>query len=190
VKALGRIVILNGAPRSGKTSIARALQELDTRNWLNIGVDAHIGMLPARLRPGIGLRPGGERPDIEVFIPALYAALFESMCAHSRLGFSVVAEFGIHDDYTDTLGIWDMFARYFGNMKPLLVGVRCSVEENVRRRDAAGGHYAGSLPDGSVPQVVARWEHVVHHGAHYDLELNTDKLTAAECAQSIIRRLD
>jgi chloramphenicol 3-O-phosphotransferase len=37
---LGQIVILNGAPRSGKTSIAHVIREAFDGLWVNIGVDA------------------------------------------------------------------------------------------------------------------------------------------------------
>ncbi len=63
----GTVVVLNGTPRSGKSSIAAALQESSGADalWLNLGVDAFAGVTPRQLRPGIGLRPGGERPDLE-----------------------------------------------------------------------------------------------------------------------------
>jgi chloramphenicol 3-O phosphotransferase len=72
----GQIVVLNGAPRSGKSSIAAVIQETFDGPWLNLGVDVFCQhVTPPRLRPGIGLRPGGgERSDIEALIPALYAA--------------------------------------------------------------------------------------------------------------------
>lgn len=71
----GQIIILNGAPRSGKTSIARAVQERFDGVWINLGVDVYEQATPARYRPGIGLRPGGERPGLEALVPGLYAAL-------------------------------------------------------------------------------------------------------------------
>ena len=61
----GRIVVLNGAPRSGKSSIAAAIQGRVPGDWVNLGVDAFNRTMPEHLRPGIGLRPGGERPDLE-----------------------------------------------------------------------------------------------------------------------------
>jgi len=70
----GQIIILNGPPRSGKSSIAAAIQEIFGGVWMNLGVDAYAHATPPRLRPGIGLRPGGERPDIEALVPLLYAA--------------------------------------------------------------------------------------------------------------------
>jgi chloramphenicol 3-O phosphotransferase len=34
--------------------------------WMNLGVDVFSGYVtPPRYRPGMGLRPGGERPEIE-----------------------------------------------------------------------------------------------------------------------------
>ena len=122
--APGRIIILNGVPRSGKTSIARAIQELGGGHWLNIGVDSHMATLPERLKPGIGLRPGGERPELESEIPALYAALFKSMAAHARLGVSIVADIGIYDGYSRPLGIWQICASCLDGLDTLIVGVR------------------------------------------------------------------
>ena len=85
----GRIVILNGAPRSGKSSIASAMQESLPGSWINLGVDAQNRTLPQQLLPGIGLRPGGERPDLEPMVVALYGALYDAIAAHARAGFDV-----------------------------------------------------------------------------------------------------
>ena len=99
----GRIVILNGAPRAGKSSIAKAVQENLPGHWISLGVDAQNRSLPQALLPGIGLRPGGERPDLEPVVQRLYAALYESIAAHARHGFDVVADVGHHDAYSTPL---------------------------------------------------------------------------------------
>ena len=121
----GQIIILNGAPRSGKSSIATAIQETFEGVWLNLGVDAYAHVTPSRLRPGIGLRPGGERPDLEAFVPLLYAALYETIAAHSRLGLNVVVDIGHHDAYSRPLNILPDCARRLAGLPVLLVGVRC-----------------------------------------------------------------
>ena len=41
---LGQVVILNGAPRSGKSSIVEALQRRPDRVWFNLGVDVVMKM--------------------------------------------------------------------------------------------------------------------------------------------------
>src|SRR5438128_7136265 len=70
----GQIVILNGTPRSGKSSIATVIQNTFEGVWMNLGVDRFKPMAPERYQPGIGLRPGGERPDLEPLIVVLYRA--------------------------------------------------------------------------------------------------------------------
>src|SRR5690606_23673349 len=97
---LGHIIILNGTPRSGKSRIANVIQESYEGLWMNIGVDHYMKMIPQRFQPGIGLRPGGERPDLEPYIVQMYIAMYETIAAHSRLGLNVVVDVGHHDGYS------------------------------------------------------------------------------------------
>jgi chloramphenicol 3-O phosphotransferase len=96
----GQIVVLNGPPRSGKSSITAAIQERFDGVWLNLGVDHFKRMTPARFQPGIGLRPGGERPDLEPVVVTLYQGMYEAVAAHSRLGVNVVVDAVHHDAYS------------------------------------------------------------------------------------------
>ena len=132
----GTIIILNGAPRSGKSSIVAAIQESFEGLWINLGVDVYMRATPERYRPGIGLRPGGERPALEPFVQDMYAALYELIAAHSRLGINVVAEFGHHDGYSRPLGILTGCARRLAGLPVLFVGVRCPLEVIMARRNA------------------------------------------------------
>lgn len=86
---VGQIIVLNGTPRSGKSSIAAAIQTTFDGVWMNLGVDRFKPMAPERYQPGIGLRPGGERPDLEPLIAVLYRAMYEAIAAHSRLGINI-----------------------------------------------------------------------------------------------------
>ena len=122
----GIIVVLNGAPRSGKSSIARTMQASADGVWLHLGVDAFCASItPARLLPGIGLRPGGERPDLEEYVPVLFDALYGSAVALSRLGLHVVVDVGHHDDYSRPLGILGHVARQA--LRPSGVLHRCAL---------------------------------------------------------------
>ena len=96
----GQIVILNGTPRSGKSSIATAIQNTFEGVWMNLGVDHFKQMTPERYQPGIGLRPGGERPDLEPLIVILYRAMYGAIALHSRMGLNVVVDVGHHDAYS------------------------------------------------------------------------------------------
>jgi chloramphenicol 3-O phosphotransferase len=191
----GQIIVLNGAPRSGKSSIAAAIQAMFDGPWMNLGVDVYVRhVTPARYRPGIGLRPGGERQDIEPFVPLFYNALYESIAAHSRLGLNVVADVGHHDAYATPRNILPDCACRLRGLPALLVGIRCPIEVIMERRSTpqAGreGQYVTSSADDPVPQVVHRWQTEVHRPGIYDIEVDTSSMNPAECASLIRRRLE
>ncbi len=184
----GRIVVLNGAPRSGKSAIAAALQQRAPGVWVNLGVDASVHSIPEHLRPGIGLRPGGERPDLEDLVVTLYAALFTTVAEHARLGLDAVVDVGLHESYSQPRHIRRDAARALADLPVLFVGVRCPLDVVwERRRDTWGQD-----PKGADPELVAavdRWQQAVHHQVGYDLELDTSVTTPAECADLVARRL-
>lgn len=181
----GRIVILNGAPRAGKSSIAQAMGA----PWRVLGVDAWMKTTPAPLLPGLGLRPGGERPDLEDFVVQSYAALYDAIAAQSLAGGDVVADTGHHDSYSRPLGILRDCARRLAGLPVLFVAVRCPLEEIMRRRNASAGGYAKSTAEEPVPAPVRRWQQAVHAHGIYDFEVDTSVLTAAQCAEAIAAKL-
>jgi chloramphenicol 3-O phosphotransferase len=186
--APGRIVVLNGAPRAGKSSIVAALQAAAPQPWINLGVDLYARALPPRLAPGIGLRPGGERPDLEPMLPPLFAALYASIAAHARLGLNVVADFGHHDAYSTPLNILPACARQMAGLEVLFVGVFCPLPTIMARRnaDSQNGFYASG--DG-VPEPVQRWQDAVHVPGIYDLRVDTAALPPDACAAQILAAL-
>ena len=180
---LGSIVILNGAPRSGKSSIAAIVQNTFDGVWMNLGVDVFMKMTPQNYQPGIGLRPGGERPDLEPLIVTLYQAMYESIAAHSRLGLNVVVDVGHHDVYSARRGILTNCANVLKDFPVLFVGIRCPLDVIMERRiETWNTGYTGA---GTVPQPVILWQESVHVPGIYDLELDTSVLTSEECAEAI-----
>lgn len=186
--APGRIVILNGTPRSGKSSIAAEIQNTFEGVWMNLGVDGFMRMTPARYQPGIGLRPGSERPDLEPLIMVLYRGMYEAIAAHSRLGLNVVVDVGHHDAYSVPRGILSDCARRLSDLPVLFVGVRCPIGVVMERRRATWG--VGNADDGSVPQPVRLWQEAVQLPGIYDLEVDTSVLSPEACADVIRRRLE
>ncbi len=185
----GRIVVLNGAPRSGKTSICVALQERGPDVWINLGVDWSRRSLPERYQPGIGLRPGGERPDLEDLVVRLYDALYESIAAHARLGFDVVVDVGHHDDYSQHRDILGRCARLVEGLPVLFVGVHCPLEEIWRRREATWGQ-SREAADDELVRAVERWQKAVHAGLTYDMVVDTSELPSEQCAALVSERLE
>jgi chloramphenicol 3-O phosphotransferase len=191
----GQVIILNGAPRSGKSSIVAAVQDSFPGPWINLGVDLMVRWAtPSRYRPGIGLRPGGERPEIEALVPNFYAALFDSIAAHARHGLNVVVDAGLHEGYSRPLGVLPDAARRLTGVTVLFVGVRCPVDAIMARRDASAktgaGTYVTRGPHGEVPAAVLRWEDEVHRGKSYDLEVDTSQLSPGQCAETIRNYLE
>jgi chloramphenicol 3-O phosphotransferase len=187
-------VILNGVPCAGKSSIAAAIQDGMDAPWMNLGADVWVRRVtPPRYRPGIGLRPGGERPDLEPFVVSSFAALYDSIAAHSRLGINVVVDVGHHDAYSRPLGILRASAKRLDDVPVLFVGVRCPIDVVMARRaeSRARGddHYVTGTPDDPFPAPVRRWQDEVHRPGIYDIEVDTSALTPEGCAAEIQCRL-
>ncbi|MGV8833177.1 MAG: chloramphenicol phosphotransferase CPT family protein [Devosia sp.] len=183
----GNIVILNGAPRAGKSSIALAMQADLPGHWINLGVDAQNATLPPALLPGIGLRPGGERPDLEPMVQKLFLALYESVAAHARQGFDVVVDVGHHDAYSRPLGILPACARILADFDVLFVGVHCPLETIMARRN--GDPDSLYVKGEGVPAPVQRWQDAVHVPGLYDVTLDTSAMSPEDCAAAIGRAL-
>jgi chloramphenicol 3-O phosphotransferase len=184
----GQIIILNGVPRSGKSSIVAEIQATFDGLWMNLGVDRFMQCTPARYLPGIGLRPGGERQDLEPLVAILYSAMYESIAAHSRLGLNVLVDVGHHDAYAIPRSILSDCARRLIGLPVLFVGVRCPIEIIMeRRRNTAQNaeSSAGSL----APLPVSLWQREVHIPGIYDLEIDTSLLTSRACAEVIRQHL-
>ena len=186
----GQIIILNGAPRSGKSSIVTVVQETFEGLWVNLGVDTFVRhVIPSRYGPGMGLRPGGERPDSEPLVVALYAAMYESIAAHSRLGLNVVVDVGHHDGYSQPRHILAESARRLAGLPVLFVGVRCPIEVIMERRKVPQpgreSQYVRGTPQDPVPGPVRRWQDAVHVPGIYDVEVDTSLLTPEQCARAI-----
>ncbi len=180
------IVILNGAPRSGKSTLARAIQKDVPGTWLLLGVDSQMASLQPQLLPGIGLRPGGERPDLEPEVVRLYQLLFDTIRVSAMAGFDIIADLGMHEDYSVPLGILDRAAKTLGPLRPLFIGIDCAIEEIIRRRNAAPNSIGGTYLGGDIPPpAVLRWQTAVHAGKDYDMRLDMGALTPEEGAARI-----
>ena len=194
--APGQIVILNGAPRAGKSSIVRVIQDTFEGVWMNLGVDVFArGVTPVRYQPGIGLRPGpgpgfgGDNPELERLVPTFYAALYESIVAHSRLGLNVVTEGGHHGAIHPGL-LGDCARRLTGLPRP----VRWRTlpdrgDHEASQRTPPPGRYVVGSADEPFPPPVLLWQEEVHKPGIYDLEVDTSLRSPEGCAGEIRQRL-
>ncbi|MFA7413252.1 MAG: chloramphenicol phosphotransferase [Rhizobium sp.] len=184
----GQIVILNGVPRSGKASVAKAIQSRFPGLWMNLGLDT-----TGRFLPGIGIHQGGERPDLQNVLPLFLAARWESIALYSRLGLNVVADLGLDGGYPRAPGLISDCARRMASFPVLFVRVFC-LSETARRReqDEAGrkGLHVRAGDAHMAPSQGGRFDREVQRPKLFDMTVDTDVLTSRECADAILEQLD
>jgi len=126
---------------------------------------------------------------LEQFVPLLYAALYESVAAHARLGLDVVMDVGHHEAYSQPLRIMPDCARRLAGQPVLFVGVRCPIDVLWARREATWSQVRNEVDDDVRASVHLGVEAVHAHG-DYDLEVDTSILSPGECAERIRKRLE
>lgn len=184
----GQIVILNGVPRSGKASIAKAIQNRFPGLWMNLDLDT-----ADRFLPGMRLPQGGKRPDLQNMLPLFLAARWESIALYSRLGLNVVADLGLDGGYPRAPGLISDCARRMAGFPVLFVRVLCSLETATRREQgepARKGLHLGTGDEHAAPSQGGRYGREVHRPKLFDMSVDTDVLTSLECADAILERLD
>lgn len=169
---VGRIILLNGASSSGKSSLARAVQARIPTPFWHISID-HLrdsGVLPsARIRSGefdwCAMREG------------FFIGFERSLRVYAEAGNDLVVEHILESEP------WMLrLARTLEGLDVFFVGVHCDLAE-VERREAA----RGDRPLGDARRDF----HRIHSYCRYDLELdgtepaeaNADRLIAAWSAR-------
>lgn len=177
----GRIIYLNGASSAGKTSIALELQRVLDEPHLLLGIDTFIRMLPPRLfgrEEGwrfVDAGGGALRVERGIYAQRAFGAMYGAVAALSLGGSHV-----IFDDVMTSPELLRLLVEAWRERDVLLVGVRCSVEV-AEARELARGDRAIGLARGSSA--------LAHQYLEYDIEVDSDALSAAACAESIARFL-
>ncbi|MFI5529402.1 chloramphenicol phosphotransferase CPT [Kitasatospora sp. NPDC051853] len=174
-----RVIILNGGSSSGKSSIVRELQEVLPEPWLAFGIDGFVDALPARLRDGeeegiTFAADGGV--DVGAEFRVLEAAWAAGVVATARAGARVVVD----DVFLGQAASQLRWQQALEGTEALWVGVRCEAGEAARRERLRGDRTEG---------MAAQQAELVHVGVRYDLEVDTTRTAAADCAAAIAARV-
>ncbi len=190
----GQIIILNGSPSAGKTSIAKAIQATFEQPFLLMGGDiALLEVFPGRYK-GSGEQAdqgfyfegltGAEPPEM-MFKQGSYGRKFFSdwrscQALLARMGHNLIVDEAFHAD-SDPEEVRDIATRLRG-LPVLLVGVQCPFEVVLERIRSRSDRSYEAWP---------RWSfrHVHSHGS-YDLELDTSTFSPEECARRIQTHLE
>ncbi|GAB4211297.1 MAG: chloramphenicol phosphotransferase [Roseiflexaceae bacterium] len=183
----GQIIVLNGTSSAGKSTLAKALQELLPEPYLHIGIDTVIFALPKRyLNPPLWNEvfrytwppdgsPEGLVIDAGPIGHRLINGLHLSVAALARAGNHVIVDHVL----LETAWVSEC-AQLFHDLPALFVGVLCPLEVvEQRERDRR---------DRTLGQARAQFWRVHAHGS-YDLTVDTALHSPEACAEQIRRGL-
>jgi chloramphenicol 3-O phosphotransferase len=172
-----QIIVLNGGSSSGKTSIARLLQELLPEPWLSLSVDDLVEAMPGR---GDDSDLITVAPDGAVCVGAgfrrLEAAWYEGIAAIARAGVGVIVD----EVFLGGGASQARLRRALSGLDVLWVGVRCDAAVATARE--------AKRPDRVAGMATAQAE-AVHQGVDYDIEIDTTAATSRACAEVVLARL-
>lgn len=176
---MSRIIILNGVGSVGKSSIARALQDITTLPFLHVAMDSFLDMLPAAYWD----HPDGfifetlseeDAPTVAIKTGAVAMQLMRgmrrAMAAMAAEGNNLIIDDVMLDSDAEEYRIQFVGhdSSYVGVFAPLAV---LEQREHDRKDRMIG---------------LARWQYErVHQGLTYDLVLDTSLATPAQCAARI-----
>ncbi len=181
----GKIILLNGASSSGKSSIVKTLQQILNEAYLEAGIDKFLFMLPNNYLMkahlwhqviGYEKRENGELlPKVGDHGHQLMRGMHRAIKALAETGNNVVADHVMLDR------LWlDDCLEVFEGFDVLFVGVICPLEVLEAREKDRGDRTLGQARGQAG---------IIHQNCIYDLQVNTSKLSAAECAEQIKARL-
>lgn len=166
-EAPGRVILLNGTPSSGKTTVALALwNALEPAHWYRSLDDFRAGYQDEHWR-------GDHRPLFQMVVRGFVRAVGEM----ARVGHDVITEAVILPDRVD------LYLDALVGLNVVLVGVRCPLavaqQRERERADRLGGPIELAVPDFDA----------VHRDVRYDIDFDTSVVSPAEAVALVRARL-
>lgn len=168
---MATVVVLNGTSSSGKTTIARAFQELAPERFLNFSIDSILFTLPASALDRI--TSGADLSDLD--IPRLVRAYYSCVRQLLELGHNLVIDNAITTEYQA-----GALREAVEGHRVLMVGLDCPAEVLAQRERERGDRRAG--------MAVAQHARI-HTLLKYDLMIDSAGESARDAAAKIVAAL-
>jgi chloramphenicol 3-O phosphotransferase len=184
------IIFLNGTSSSGKTSVARALQDLYTTPLMLIGFDTFIAMLPKRfIGTGEEAKLGHffeEETDksghpvyemrIGEYAKRLYLAAAPCVKVVADEGNDIIVDEILYDDW-----VVEAYLKHLKGYQVHTVAIKCPlevIEEREKLRVNRKRNHAR-----------AQFGVVHEHRIQYDMEFDTSQQSSSEIAEQILAKI-
>ena len=187
----GRVILLNGTSSAGKTTLARAIQEVSPAPYLYTGIDSQFVMVPAKWGGGRGgpLSAEGFRYNVSQLdghpvVSIIAGPVGLSMLRAMHRATAVLSAEGHNVVIDEMLLAPDLLTSWRDALRGtdvLFAAVNCPLpilEERERHRGQPHGLARGHL-------------RTVHaHGCSYDMQIDTSTAQANELAGEVLTRLE
>lgn len=166
----GNIIFLNGTACSGKTTLAKKLQEKLVDHYFHLSIDDFCGMAPSN----------AFEHDLWKLTHKCFNGLHNTINLYSNLGYNVIAVEIFMEIDSDWEVILPECLELLHDKPVLFVRLDCPLDELEKRE----------INRGDIELGVARQEYDEVHKNHlYDLTVNTYENSPDECAYLIIDKL-
>lgn len=158
--SFGKIIFLNGVSSSGKTSLARELQNVLDEPYFLISIDTFYDMIPEKFQD-----------DEKIFFEDMHRVIHHCIQTFAKVNVNVIVDHVLYRKsyLTECL-------KLLKDLPVLFIGVHCPLEELERREKARGNRNIGQAKN-----QLKR----MHKNEIYDIEVNTFENSLNECAVKI-----
>lgn len=174
----GRVLVLNGASSSGKTTMGRILQERLDGWWLLFGVDTLITAMPWKMFGDADGHTISGDGVIEV------GRGWRRAHDHWRAAVATLVRCGsnviLDEVFLDGAGDQQRWRAALDGVEVTWVGVRCDPDVAAARERDRGDR---------APNLARAQSTIVHQGVGYDVEVDTTATSSDEVASAVLAHL-
>ena len=168
--ALANIILLHGASSAGKSSIAKALQEIMDTPFFHLSSDQ---LVDAKILPRVDRSGADSAFSWRRIRPRFFDGFHRSVRGFADAGNDLIV------DHIIEMPSWlSDCAELFSGHTVFYVGVHCDLDELERRERARGDRKVGEARSHIL-------EDKIHSFSAYDLEVDSGRLGAEACAAAI-----